>query len=100
MEKAADMVVLVVGGKQPLGLCAGKPERGERDRVAELAGLLTVELNEISQRHHRRTTSSFSGHGASCRMKSSVSPRNHERKQGLSACEIAASAADWVRFLS
>ncbi len=63
VEEAADVVVLIVSGKEELGLGGGEMERRKRDGLAKIASMCTVEANEFAERHDRSAASSFSAHG-------------------------------------
>src|SRR5690242_10818242 len=62
MEEAADVVVLVVGGKQALDFGVAERECGERDGPAKFAGLGTIVAHQFAQRHDG-SASRFSAHG-------------------------------------
>jgi hypothetical protein len=63
VEETADVIVLVVGGEEMLNFSRGEREGGERDRLAKIASMQTVEANEFAERHDRSAASSFSAHG-------------------------------------
>jgi hypothetical protein len=63
MEEAADVIVLVVGGEKTLGFGRRKLECGKRDRLTEVIGESTIQVDEFAQRHHRGAASGFGAHG-------------------------------------
>jgi hypothetical protein len=73
VEEAADVVVLVVAGEEPLGFGGGQREGGERGGLAEFAGQGAVLGDQFLQGHHR-SAARFSSHGPS------VTPGGREEK--------------------
>jgi hypothetical protein len=63
MEKAADVVVLVVAGEKALGLWDGEAKEGESDRFAEIVGMATVQTDEFAQGHEGSAARGFGAHG-------------------------------------
>src|ERR1700693_4658168 len=61
MEKAADVVVLVIAGEKLLGLAAAKIERRQRHGSAEITSKGAVAVHELSQRQHGGRPSSVGG---------------------------------------
>src|SRR5712691_8908951 len=64
MEKAADMVVLVVAGEKPFGFRSRELKRGEGDRGAEGSGERAVAADKFAQWHNRCAAGSFTRHGS------------------------------------
>jgi hypothetical protein len=63
VKEAADVVVLVVGGKKKLRFGWRKPERRKSDGLAELTRKREVEVNELSEGHAGGSASGFGAHG-------------------------------------
>jgi hypothetical protein len=63
MEKAADVVILVIAGKETLGFGDCEAKSGEGDGVAEIAGVGAIQTDEFTQGHEGSAASGFSAHG-------------------------------------
>jgi hypothetical protein len=77
MEKAADVVVLVIAGEEAFGFLEGKAEGGERDGLAEVGGAGAVETDEFAQ-GHERSAASGSGAQGILRVKSTAGGKRKE----------------------
>jgi len=79
MEKAADVVILVVTREEALRLGGGKAEGGKSHGLAKITGMKTIETDEFPQRHEGCAASSFGANGLL--LKPSVLPHKNEEKR-------------------
>ena len=63
MEKAADVVILVVAGEEAFGLWGCEAKDGESDQFAEITGMGAVQPDEFAQGHERSAARGFGAHG-------------------------------------
>jgi hypothetical protein len=63
MEEAANVVILVVAGEEAFGFLRGEAEDGERDGLAEIGCVATVQADKFAQGHERSAASGFGAHG-------------------------------------
>lgn len=80
MEKAADVIILVVGGKQPLGFFRRELEGRKSNGLAEFPGERQVTRDQFAQCHDERAASSFGRHRESSEMERIVALEIQERK--------------------
>src|SRR5713101_5296623 len=84
VEKAADMVVLVVAGEKPFGFRSRELKRREGHRGAKAPGERAVEADEFAQWHNRSVAGSFTRHGSLVPSRA-TSPESVHRKSGCGA---------------
>lgn len=63
MEKAADVVVLVVTGEEAFGFRSCQVEGGECDGLAKIGGVGTVQVDKFAQGHHGSAGSGLGAYG-------------------------------------
>jgi hypothetical protein len=78
LEEAADVIVLVVSGKDLFGFVGRKAESGKSYGLAKFTGVQEVETNEFAQRHDGSAASAFGADDILLRP--SVLPPGKEKK--------------------
>src|SRR2546426_12604261 len=62
LEKAADVIVLVVTGEEACRFRLGQTEGGKRHRLSEFAGERTISTDQITQWHDGSAARRLTGH--------------------------------------